>query len=359
MLILGAGAAGWALRVALEPTEVLDGAPSYALVDVIDGTVGRSLQLSATASWPSAVALTTRVDGVVTSLDATSAGADGAVAPGATVMTVDLRPVVVGVGTVPAFRDLGAGASGADVAQLQGLLSTLGYFPGAPDGTFGATTATAVRAWNRARGLPNDPVVRAGDVLWVDQLPARLRPAQGVVVGSSLAAGDSVFDVLAAVPQVRISLQDEQLDLVAVQAAVTITPSAGAPWSGVVAATGRDENGLAYADVTGPDGGAICGGDCSLIPAAGSTALAAEVEVLAPVTGAVVPAAAIGTDGDGSPFVLLADGTRTAVEVLVVAGGRAVVTGVVAGDVIRAEPLGEARAPGGDATDSPSSDSAP
>lgn len=51
-------------------------------------------------------------------------------------------------------RDLGLGSMGADVTELQKKLASLGLFAAAPTGYFGPVTASALRAYQSARGLP-------------------------------------------------------------------------------------------------------------------------------------------------------------------------------------------------------------
>jgi peptidoglycan hydrolase-like protein with peptidoglycan-binding domain len=58
------------------------------------------------------------------------------------------------------------GASGEAVRELQQALKGLGYHPGTVDGHFGARTESAVKAFQKARGIPVDGIV--GDVTWVN-----------------------------------------------------------------------------------------------------------------------------------------------------------------------------------------------
>jgi hypothetical protein len=66
---------------------------------------------------------------------------------GAVAFTVSGRPAFVLRGAVPAYRDIGAGAVGDDVRQLQEALVRLGFKPGRTDGVYDDRTGLAVAAW--------------------------------------------------------------------------------------------------------------------------------------------------------------------------------------------------------------------
>jgi peptidoglycan hydrolase-like protein with peptidoglycan-binding domain len=57
--------------------------------------------------------------------------------------------------------ELRLGATGPDVVALQQRLTELGYPTGTTDGTFGASTETAVMSFQRAKNLQADGVVGA------------------------------------------------------------------------------------------------------------------------------------------------------------------------------------------------------
>jgi hypothetical protein len=81
---------------------------------------------------------------------------------------VDGQPVILLYGHQPAYRPLGPGVSdGADVAQLQRNLATLGYFGGSVDGHFGASTRSAVQDWQRALGLRATGTVELGRAVFL------------------------------------------------------------------------------------------------------------------------------------------------------------------------------------------------
>ncbi len=61
--------------------------------------------------------------------------------------------------TVPGVLRLGS--RGPEVAELQSRLKAAGFDPGSSDGDFGQRTDTAVRAFQRARGLTDDGCVGA------------------------------------------------------------------------------------------------------------------------------------------------------------------------------------------------------
>jgi peptidoglycan hydrolase-like protein with peptidoglycan-binding domain len=56
------------------------------------------------------------------------------------------------------------GSTGADVVALQQRLTALGYNPGRANGTFGASTRTAVMNFQKAKNLTADGVV--GRATW-------------------------------------------------------------------------------------------------------------------------------------------------------------------------------------------------
>jgi murein L,D-transpeptidase YcbB/YkuD len=62
---------------------------------------------------------------------------------------------------VPTDATLRGGAKGAAVISLQKALTTLGYAPGTADGTYGATTAQAVTAFQAAKSLTADGIAGA------------------------------------------------------------------------------------------------------------------------------------------------------------------------------------------------------
>lgn len=85
---------------------------------------------------------------------------------GSVAFSVSGRPVFVLRGDLPANRDLGPGAEGPDVMQLERALARLGFDPGAVDGRYDGATGAAVAAWYRKAGwTPFGPTAAQDDQL--------------------------------------------------------------------------------------------------------------------------------------------------------------------------------------------------
>jgi peptidoglycan hydrolase-like protein with peptidoglycan-binding domain len=62
--------------------------------------------------------------------------------------------------------NLQKGSNDPAVRDLQEALKALGYNPGPVDGVFGATTETAVKAFQQAKGITADGIV--GKITWIN-----------------------------------------------------------------------------------------------------------------------------------------------------------------------------------------------
>lgn len=335
VLVAVAAAGFWAGRVALAPPEnPLADDVEPVTYEVVEQTLGQSLQFAAVAEWGTSPLGRAWTPGVVTSVDFASGESVDA---GDVLFTVDLRPVVIAAGAVPAFRDLQDGDRGADVAQLQAMLGELGFLSAAPDGEFGDGTLAAVRAWQDSLGVANDGIVRHGDILFAADLPARVVATEPLAVGAPLSGGEVVVNRLSSAPSVVIPLTPEQRNLVPISGAVLLAYPEGT-WEAVIArAAESSEQGFERLDLVleAPGGGPVCGEACAKwIPEMGRTDFQAEIVVIPETTGPVVPVAAIITDPIGAQSVLLLGGEQVPVEVLVSTGGLAVVSGIEPGDVV-------------------------
>lgn len=335
ILLLSAGfGVGWAVTTVLTPAEdALDSTP-YTYVAVEQGDVGASLQLDSVAEWAPAPVGANRAAGVVTGVSVT-AGEE--VSQGSTLYSVDLRPVVVAEGDVPAFRAMGAGVEGPDVAQLQKMLTAGGFYSGPADGRSGTGTVRAIRSWQKSIGVPETGTVGAGDVIFVPSLPARVVLDSKVIFrGATLAGGEDAVQGLPAAPSFGVPVTEGQAAMMPAGTRVLITSPEGAQWAGYAAGRTTDaDTGVITIALEGEGGEALCGDQCGQVPVTGQSMLRSEVVTVETVSGLVVPSAALVTQADGQTAVIEQGGERIPVTVVAAARGMSVVEGVSAGTRVR------------------------
>ncbi|GAB3615908.1 hypothetical protein GCM10027416_04650 [Okibacterium endophyticum] len=332
LVALGAGSAWGALTV-LSPAEDPLEPTDFTFVEVAEGDVGASLTLNTVAKWTPEPVGVNRSAGVVTSIDV-SAGDE--VGQGAVLYSVDLRPVAISQGDVPAFRAIALGAEGPDVQQLQVMLGALGHYGGIADGKAGAGTVAAIKTWQKAAGVEATGEVGAGDIIFVPSLPTRVALDTEIVHrGASLAGGEEVVRGLPREPEFWIPVTDTQAGMLTTGVRVEITSPEGESWEGYAGDQQRDENGAVTVALTGADGGSICGDGCDQVPVTGQATLSSQVITVETVHGLTVPSAAIITQADGQIAVIDADGSVLPVAVEASAKGMSVITGVDAGTRVR------------------------
>lgn len=330
-LAIGLGV-GWAAATVFAPPTPQAEESSATFVEVRTDTVGSSMQVAVAATWQTQPVARNRGAGVVTAVEVEYAEQ---VSAGQVLYRVDERPVVAAAGDVPAYRDMTAGSSGRDVAQLQQFLASSGYGRVPLTGQWRASTTQAVRAWQRALGVVDDGVVRASDLLFVPSLPARVVLDPAVVVRGAVLVGDEdAIAVLSAVPRFEVSLTDDQVLRTAPGDRVDLTYG-GSAWQGQVATYATDASGAQVAVLEGVNGSALCAEQCAQVPAAGRTLMQGTLILAPEVTGLMVPAAALMTAADGSVEVLSQGGERVAVQVVAEARGLVIVTGVAEGTLVR------------------------
>lgn len=144
-------------------------------VDTFDATVDHG------ESWK----LTTAAKGTVTWRPEVGT----VIEPGGTLIRVDDKPVVLARGEMPMYREIGrmpggekAQLRGADVAQLQDFLRSLGFDDDGAletDGVFGSVTERAIKAWQTASGLPVTGKVDNSQIVF-SPVPVRIATAPRV-----------------------------------------------------------------------------------------------------------------------------------------------------------------------------------
>ncbi len=334
LVFTAGGGTAWAVLTVLRPAEDPSQALDHTYVRVVRGEVSASFPMNTLAQWTPTPVGVNRASGVVTGVVLES-GAE--VGPGAVLYTVDLRPVTVAVGDTPAFRDLGWGMRGPDVSQLQSMLTAVGHYTGDIDGEVGARTERAICAWQKSLGVEQTGVVGAGDVVFVPRLPARLS-LDGKVVkpGASLTGGEEVVFGLPDSPVFTIPVTDAQAAMIPAGTMVEVASPSGGVWAAVAQDQRQDpDTGSVVVTVTGADGAPLCAQECASIPLTGRTPLRSSVVTVAPVTGLVVPSAALTTGADNRVAVITESGELLPVVVVASAKGMSVVTGVAEGQRVR------------------------
>lgn len=329
------GAAGaWATLTVLRPADDPLAVTEHTYVEVSPGSVGTSISLSTVAAWDQVPVAANQASGIVTSLVA-DAGAE--VSQGSTLYTVGLRPVVAAQGEIPMFRDIGDGAIGEDVRQLQQMLSTLGYYDGALDGKAERGTVTAIKSWQADAGVEESGVIGLGDVVFLPQLPARVAFDHELIArGKSLSGGENGILGLSETPRFWLPVTEAQAASIPVDGTVEVSAPDGQLWQGVAGEQKRDgEDGTVTIAITGANGTVLCDGGCAQIPVSGQTALASKIVTVEQVDGLVVPSAALITSADGTTAVIDSDDNRIPVEIVASAKGMSIIKGVDEGLRVR------------------------
>lgn len=148
-------------------------------------------------------------------------------------LTASGRPIFLLAGVQPMYRDLGSGAQGEDVRQLEAALSRLGFDPGTVDGLYDNSTERAVASWYQKAGFapfsPTSDEVAAIRALRGDLATSRL---------DTLANGDAIAAAAADLASAS-----------AAEAAAVATAQRGAGSVIAAAAEADTQNALAAAEL--------------------------------------------------------------------------------------------------------------
>jgi peptidoglycan hydrolase-like protein with peptidoglycan-binding domain len=162
------------------------------------------------------------------------------ISQGQVLYRVDDSPVVLLYGSTPAYRNLSAGATGVDVAELNADLVALGYAASnqltPTSSSFGSATTSAVEKLQAAMGVTQNGTLSLGQAVFepsavrVTTLSARL--------GGSTQIGQTVMQGSSTSRQVQVALDASQQTEVAVGDKVTIILPNKQTTPGVVALVG-------------------------------------------------------------------------------------------------------------------------
>lgn len=197
-VLMAAGSAGAGYAAHREPPAPKRDDLPGVLATVRRGDLAKIESVDGKLGFGDPVRLEVKATGTVTWLP----GEGTAVGRGGTLVRVDDDPVVLLFGSMPFYRDLGPGTKGADVAQLEQNLAALGFRGFTADHTYSASTASAVRAWQRKLGRPPTGTVSPS---WAVVLPGQIRvESRTAVLGG--AAGGEVLSYTGAVPLVTLAV---------------------------------------------------------------------------------------------------------------------------------------------------------
>lgn len=332
-MLLAGGGVGWAVATVLTPPKDVLDSTKFTFVEVVTGEVGSSINLNTVAEWTPVLVGSNLASGTVTTINIAQ-GQE--VSVGAVLYSVNLRPVVIAQGDVPAFESLAEGSTGADVTQLQSMLTALGFYSGEIDGGFGYRTESAVKAWQRSLNIADDGVVQAADIVFVPTLPTRVAlDTEKVTRGAILSGGEPVVRGLPVAPNFTVPVTDSQAGLMPTGTRVEISSPTGLKWEGYVVdrLTGKD-NAIAVV-LNGKDGASICGEECREIPVTEQSLLHSQIITAETVKGLTVPSAALLSAADGTLSVIDSESVEHKVTVVASARGMSVIEGIAEGTLVR------------------------
>ncbi len=159
---------------------------------------------------------------------------------GKVIYRVSDRPVVLLYGSTPAYRTLSAGATGADVAELNAELVALGYATSAELGStsaaFGSATSAAVKKLQAVLGVTQTGMLPLGQAVFE---PTAMRVAALTVpLGGGAQTGQAVMQATSTTRQVQVALDSSQQAEVVVGDKVTIILPNNTTTPGVVSSVG-------------------------------------------------------------------------------------------------------------------------
>lgn len=253
-------------------------APAQAVVvEVTHETRSESAVVGLAARRSEGAQATFAASGTLTSLTTTPGMT---VEQGVVLATVDDLPVVAMSGSAPLYRTLSASAQGEDVSRLQQFLYQTGYLSTAPDGTFGATTVHAVRAWNLDHGRRADAFDPA-TIVWIGE-------GQFEVADVPVKVGDQIG------PGQPLAIGPAQLE------GVNVDEPSGGIADGAYQVQVAD---VSVSYVPGTNFISDPADAVALITALGGDEGAGQLAESEPTEVAVVPASAVVTDHDGRTCV--------------------------------------------------------
>ena len=297
-------------------------------------TLTSDLRLNGTLSYGASIALPGR-GGTITRLPT----AGDVIGVGQAIYEVDGRPVIAMHGDRPFWRDLGVGVDkGPDVRQLEQALADLGFGRNLTvDDEFTAVTETNVKAWQKSLGVPQDGIVKLGDVVAITASSVRV---ESVTAQLGEPAGTSPLKYTSTTLRVVAKLTDAQAREILPATRVTVVLPDGTEVPATVTAVDPGGQPTEKEGETTPATANVEFDDPAVAEGIGLRAVKVVFATSEVKDALVVPVTALvaTTDGGYAVDVLRKGGkiVRVAVEVGLIADTKVQVTGgdLAAGDAV-------------------------
>ena len=240
VLAVAGGGAAWAAGAfradSQPPGGVADNAYPTALATVTLGSLSAQQQVSATLGYAGSYSVLNQATGVYTQLPA----AGQVVRRGQVLYQVNGDPVVLLYGSVPVYRSLSEGMTGADVHQLNANLVALGYATSSEldpaSDYFSAETAYALELYQDHLGIPETGSLAPGQAVFLSSA-ARVTTISAQL-GAHAEPGSPVLQATATKRQVTIALDASEQSYVRDGDKVSITLPDNQTTPGVVSYVG-------------------------------------------------------------------------------------------------------------------------
>jgi hypothetical protein len=215
--------------------------PPVNTVNVVNGKLSAMVSVDGTLTYSaqsdgSPYSVINQAQGTFTKLPALGQ----VISQGQVLYRVNGSPVVLLYGSTPAYRTLSAGATGADVAELNADLVTLGYATStqlkATSASFGSATTKAVEKLQAALGVTQNGMLTLGRAVFE---PTAVRvTTMSAQLGGGTQTGQTVMQATSTTRIVQVALGASQQTEVAVGDTVTITLPNNQTTPGVVSSVG-------------------------------------------------------------------------------------------------------------------------
>jgi hypothetical protein len=215
---------------------VTDNSYPTSLATVKRQTISSQTPVSATLGYAGSFGVVNQASGTCTWLPAVGQ----VISQGNVLYRVDGNPVVLLYGSTPAYRTLSAGASGADVKELNADLVALGDATSSrlspTSDHFGWATTAALEKLQATLGVTQNGTLTLGQAAFLPG-PARVTIV-AATLGGPTGAGQPVLSATSTTRQVTIALDTALQTQVKVDDRVTITLPDNTTTPGVIASVG-------------------------------------------------------------------------------------------------------------------------